>query len=57
MHTLHSLQKNSLDSRTSPARGIFVHDYLNLDPERIVEVLRSGKYRALLAFCEQFLPQ
>ncbi|MFN2329437.1 MAG: HepT-like ribonuclease domain-containing protein [Chromatocurvus sp.] len=36
-------------------RNALVHDYLNLDPERIVEVLRTGKYRALLTFCDQFL--
>lgn len=38
-------------------RNALVHDYLNLDPERIVDVLRNGKYRALLDFCDQFLPQ
>lgn len=54
---LSGADKTTVDwNRVIGMRNALVHDYLNLDPERITEVLRSGKYRELLSFCEQFLP-
>lgn len=33
-------------------RNALVHDYLNLDPERVLEVIRSRHYQVLLDFAE-----
>lgn len=36
-------------------RNALVHDYLNLDRERILDVVRKGKYRVLQDFAEYCL--
>lgn len=33
-------------------RDALVHDYLNLDPERVLEVIKNKHYRVLLEFAE-----
>jgi uncharacterized protein YutE (UPF0331/DUF86 family) len=36
-------------------RNAFVHDYLNLQPERITEVIVNQHYKVLLAFARHHL--
>lgn len=36
-------------------RNALVHDYLNLDRQRVAEVITSGKYTALIQFAKQAL--
>ncbi len=36
-------------------RNALVHDYLNLDRQRVAEVITSGKYTALIEFAKQAL--
>ena len=36
-------------------RNAFVHDYLDIDQQRVLEVLTSGEYYRLFEFCSQFL--
>lgn len=33
-------------------RNALVHDYLNLDRERIIDVIRQGHYRSLIIFAQ-----
>jgi uncharacterized protein YutE (UPF0331/DUF86 family) len=32
-----------------------MHDYLDIDEKLVLEVLTSGKYEAVVAFCRQYL--
>jgi len=36
-------------------RNVLVHDYLNLSPERITEVVKGGSYKVLLEFARALL--
>lgn len=36
-------------------RNALVHDYLNLDPERVLDVIRQGHYKVLLEFAKERL--
>ncbi len=36
-------------------RSALVHHYLNLDPDRILDLIRSGHYRVLFEFANQIL--
>jgi uncharacterized protein YutE (UPF0331/DUF86 family) len=36
-------------------RNALVHDYLNLDPERVLDVIRQGRYKVLVEFASQRL--
>lgn len=38
-------------------RNALVHDYLNLDRDRIAEVIISGKYKTLIEFADKILRQ
>lgn len=42
-------------NRVIGMRNALVHDYLNLEPERIVEVIRNDKYTELLKFAQSIL--
>ena len=59
--SLERLKQEGLDSSNIDWRGAIgmrnalVHDYLDIDEEIVLEVLTSGKYEAVLAFCRQYL--
>lgn len=36
-------------------RNALVHDYLNIEPERLLNVIRTQQYKALFEFCEEML--
>lgn len=36
-------------------RNALVHDYLNLDRQRIIDVVAEGKYKALIVFANRLL--
>lgn len=55
---LRSLGLDATDTdwnRAVGMRNALVHDYLNLQPERIVEVIENGHYRGLFDFARQML--
>lgn len=55
---LKSLGLDSTDAdwqRIIGMRNALVHDYLNLDRERILEVVRNGRYKVLFDFASQRL--
>ena len=52
----HGLDPTDADwNRIVGMRNALVHDYLDLDPERIAEVVTTGKYRVLLKFGRQMI--
>lgn len=55
---LKSLGLDSTDAdwqRIIGMRNALVHDYLNIDRERILEIIRDGRYRILFDFASQRL--
>lgn len=59
--SLERLKQEGLDNSNIDWRGAIgmrnalVHDYLDIDEKLVLEVLMSGKYEAVIAFCRQYL--
>ena len=36
-------------------RNALVHDYLDINEEIVIQVLKSGRYQGVIEFCRQYL--